>query len=824
MDREKRTTKIDELQHANKVTKTLFDIANAVNMTSSLDDLYFAIHKSLGRVMDVTNFFIAIVNKNEKTLYFPYFHDDEDDDFGPITDFNAHDSLTGLVIQKESPLLLTKEALLQRASQHGVWGPVPMIWMGVPLRIRGEIIGVIAIQSYTDPVCYTKKDLDLLVFVSDHVAIAIDRKQAEERLYKSEERYRALFEKSKDAMLIIKNNRFIDCNPATLYMLGYENKEQLLQTHPSELSPKFQPDGQDSFTKAGEMMEMALKNGSHRFEWHHVRANKDIFPVEVLLTAISAEKGNQVIHTTWRDITEQKRSEEKLKKTEKKFTKLFQAAPIWCMLATVEKGVILEANDTFFKSSGYDRQEVIGHTGFEFGFFVNPDDRKKALDEFYNTGRLNDFPIQFRMKTGEIRDFLWSAETFDMDHQLCWVSALLDITERVVSETEKNRINQLAAEQEKHALVGRLAGKMAHDFNNILGVIMGNTELALLDCRDEEIKKTLELICGQTIRGKNLTKNLTAFAKAQEPKHEFFRINDVMDLVINLLKKDLEEIDLIKDYTQGLPDLIADPGMIEHALVNLLQNSIHALSRTQNPRIIVRTFCKDNHICFEIEDNGCGIPEEHLMNIFEPSFTLKGSNDVTGSYAGNIKGTGYGMSNVKRYIEQHKGEVCVKSQVNIGTIFFVCLPIIGKELTQKEKTELSESQMETGKHILLVEDESAISKVQYRILTQAPCCHRVDIAMNGQMAIDLFMRNTYDLVSLDYQLPGRINGMDVYKEIRKKDRTTPILFVSGNLEFLESIAGLKKHQHIGFLSKPCQNKVYIDTINQLLQNIKTTEK
>ena len=586
-----------------------------------------------------------------------------------------------MVILKKSPLLIKKEDLPKIPLKTISWGPTPAIWLGVPLRIKGDIIGVVSIHSYTDPECYTKKDLALLASVSDQIAVAIDRKQAEENL----------------------------------------------------------------------------------------------------------------------------------RKTENKYVKLFQTTPCWSMLSTIDEGRIIEANDTFFKSSGYSRQEVIGHTGIEFGLYVNPEDRKEVLKEFYKTGKLHDYSIQFRMKNGEVRDFLWSAESLDIDNKFCWVSALLDIT-------EINRTNRLAAEQEKHALVGRVAGKMAHDFNNILSVIMGNTELALLDCTDKEISKTLELIYNQTIRGKNLTKNLTAFAKSQEPRHEFLKINDAIDIVIDLLKKDMEEIELIKEYGQGLPDIIADPGMIENALVNLLQNAIHALSRTLNPRIIIRTFYKDNRICFEIEDNGCGIPEEKIEDIFEPSFTLKGANDTTASYATGIKGTGYGMSNIKRYIEQHKGKIFTKSKVNMGTTFLIRLPVIGKELTKEEKIELQESKLETCKYILLVEDESAIANVQYKILTQDPCNHRVDIAMNGRMAIDLFNRNNYDLVSLDYQLPGRINGMDVYKKIIEKNKTIPILFISGNLEFLESIDQLKKEQNIDYLSKPCQNKVYINAINQLLIN------
>nr|NJM02983.1 HAMP domain-containing histidine kinase [Desulfobacula sp.] len=188
---------------------------------------------------------------------------------------------------------------------------------------------------------------------------------------------------------------------------------------------------------------------------------------------------------------------------------------------------------------------------------------------------------------------------------------------------------------------------MAHDFNNTLGVIMGNSELALMDCPHPRTRKTLELVLEQAIRGKNLTRNLVAFAKDHEPKQEFFNLDEKIELVVDLLKKDLENIPVIREYSPDVPELLADPGMIEHAVVNLIQNSIHALSLTRRPKIIIRTHHQTGRIMMEIEDNGCGIPPEHLGEIFDPSFTLKGSKDKGGMYKTGIKGTGYGMSNVK---------------------------------------------------------------------------------------------------------------------------------------------------------------------------------
>jgi len=140
---------------------------------------------------------------------------------------------------------------------------------------------------------------------------AIKRQQYE--LQESEQKYKALFEDSGDAMLLIEGETFVDCNDATVDMLGYNCKEEILNTHPSELSPLIQSDGSDSFEKANEMIKAAFDNGSHRFEWDHLRKNGNTFPVEVLLTAISIDD-RQLLHIVWRDITDKKIAESEIKK------------------------------------------------------------------------------------------------------------------------------------------------------------------------------------------------------------------------------------------------------------------------------------------------------------------------------------------------------------------------------------------------------------------------------------------------------------------------------------------------------------------------------
>ena len=516
------------------------------------------------------------------------------------------------------------------------------------------------------------------------------------------------------------------------------------------------------------------------------------------------------------EIIDRKKTEKALKKSEEKYRRIFDNLQDGYFLANSD-GNILLANTVAADILGYDLKELM-QKNMAQDIYFSYEDRETVKEMMAQTGKIENYEIIFQRKDGQKIIVEANSHLVYGDNQVVSMEGTFrDITARKHDELEKLLAQKTADEHKKQALVGQIAGKMAHDFNNILQVVMGSAQLAIVNCKEAKTIKILELIVNQTMRGKNLTGNLVAFAKDQQPKQEFFKINKKINLVLDLMTKDLEGIELIKENKSELPELLADPGMIEHAIVNLIQNSIHALSMVESPKIIFRTYNYDNYISFEIEDNGCGISKENMELIYEPSFTLKGSKDVAGSYKSGIKGTGYGMCNVKKYIEQHKGTISIESELGSGTKITIDLPVIKKELTPKEKIELREGIKHFEKNILLVEDETAISEVQYRILISEPCNHKVDVAPNGQEAKDLFERNTYDFVSLDYVLPGGINGMDLYHHIRKTNQTVPVLFISGNIEFLESIKDLKQNDlYIDHLSKPCQNKEYVNSINNLL--------
>ncbi len=640
------------------------------------------------------------------------------------------------------------------------------------------------------------------------------------QLKSSEKRYRLIAENMSDVITVMDMNlRSTYVSPSIQRLTGF-TVEEAVEHSIEEIMTS------DSLKKIlgiieEEMMVEASGTAdpkrSRIIEYEQYRRDETIVWVEAsckfLRDRNQAPTGMLIIS---RDITERKKVEE-----EHRFLSAITANLSDSIIVTNARFEIIYINLQTEKLFGYSRNELKGKLPDFLNAEPTAEEIQKKIYETVSSGEIFYGESLNKKKDGSI---------FNCEYKImplpgkegkpsAYVSLQRDITKRKQTEKEKFEAQQNAAEHEKYALVGQIAGKIAHDFNNILGAIMGNSELAMLDCSDVQMKKTLALIYNQTIRGKNLTKNLVAFAKDQEPKQAFFPIDEKIDLVLTLLKKDLAGINVIRQYGQRIPEILADPGMTEHALVNIIQNSIHATSLVEIPEIIIRSYHQNDRICLEIEDNGCGIPFEHLEKIFEPSFTLKGSRDISGAYKSGIRGTGYGMANVKRYVDAHKGKISIHSEIQKGTKIILSFPLIRKELTDEEIKKIQQEKICFEKYILVVEDEPAISDVQYRILTHEPCNHKVDIANNAQVAIDLLNRNTYDLISLDYMLPGKLNGMDLYHHIREKSLTIPILFISGNIEFLESIKELKQNDpHLDHLSKPCRNIDYVNSINKLLGN------
>jgi two-component system sensor histidine kinase/response regulator len=261
--------------------------------------------------------YIAFTNEDETVLTMQYWSKSAMSQCSmidkPIVYPVKDTGLWGEAIRRRKPVITNDYAAPHPYKKGTPDGHVPVTrHMNIPVFDGDRIVAVAGVGNKHED--YIEEDVRQLALMMDGMWRVMSRKRAEEALRESERRFMDVLYASNDAILLIGNNTFIDCNEATARMLGYASRGNFLKTHPSELSPPTQPDGRDSFEKAEEMMRLAFDKGFHRFEWIHRRANGQDFPAEVSLTPIIHE-GQNLLHCIWRDITEIKRAEERLRET-----------------------------------------------------------------------------------------------------------------------------------------------------------------------------------------------------------------------------------------------------------------------------------------------------------------------------------------------------------------------------------------------------------------------------------------------------------------------------------------------------------------------------
>ncbi len=294
---------MDQRNHAEKLNQVLFDISNTVNTTRDLDDLYESIHSIMSSILTLDNFFIALYNKKKDKVSFPYSKDKIDNDFDDIPDISKKDSLTIEVIKTKKPILLKKKDLSDGGRK--IIGTPAQVWLGVPLKINEEVIGVMATQSYTDPDRFSTNDIHLMETASDQIAVAIERKKSQEALVLSELKYRSIIESVKDGYCETDmDGNFIFFNEALCKITGYP--EKMLAGMPSTRLIRDIPD-----PKA--LLKEIIKSKSRETDIQIIQKNGIKKHVGIRPAPIYDEDDQQTGFRTFiRDIDAQKKYEEKL--------------------------------------------------------------------------------------------------------------------------------------------------------------------------------------------------------------------------------------------------------------------------------------------------------------------------------------------------------------------------------------------------------------------------------------------------------------------------------------------------------------------------------
>ena len=210
-----------------RTLEVLFEISEAVTQTRDLDELYKAIHTSLGKILNVDNFYIALYHKEKDSISFPYHVDEKDEIPDEILNFSQTASLTGQVIQSQKPMIFFEQEIIDFAREQNrqTIGTVIKVCLGAPLKIKNRVIGGIAIQSFSSATAYHLSDLDLLNTISQHIALAIERKESEKKLQAQQQVLETILESSPVGICLLENQVFKWVNGEMVRLFGYDSKE-----------------------------------------------------------------------------------------------------------------------------------------------------------------------------------------------------------------------------------------------------------------------------------------------------------------------------------------------------------------------------------------------------------------------------------------------------------------------------------------------------------------------------------------------------------------------------------------------------------------------
>ena len=395
------------------------------------------------------------------------------------------------------------------------------------------------------------------------------------------------------------------------------------------------------------------------------------------------------------DITDLKKTQDALRRSEEMFSRLFHLSPDMITLALQKDGTLLEVNEAFTTFTGFTREEALGKSTLDLGMFDMPARRGEFAAVLMRQGHVENFEFDIRHRNGDILNASASAKLMTIDGRHCILAITRDVTQiRIMQET--------MVQSEKMLSLGGIAAGIAHEINNPLGIVLQavqtialrtrpdfprnidtakkiGVDLEMVDryLRERKVDIFIRDIQGAAVRAAEIIRHMLDFSRRSESRRSVCHVGSIIENALRLassdydLKKnyDFKSIEIIRDIPEDLPAVECTETEIEQVVLNLLRNAAQAMADseppTSQPRIAIRARAKGKNIIIEIEDNGPGIPEQHIKRIFEPFFTTKSSG----------AGTGLGLS-VSYFIvtKGHGGQMRVACPPKGGTIFIMELP------------------------------------------------------------------------------------------------------------------------------------------------------
>lgn len=442
----------------------LFRIATLSRDARNLDEFYGAVHGIVKGLMEATYFYIAEYDAARDILTFPYFVDKYD---AAPKETSAGRGLTAYVLRTGKPLLATPQQFddLKSTGEVESVGAPSVDWLGAPLATGDRTWGVIGVQTYDEGVRYTERDRDILVFVAQHVASAIEQKRQEDALRESERRYRQMFENNRAVQLLLDpdNGRVVDANVAAAEFYGWD--VETLRT-----MFIWQINTLDEAAIRAEMANATEQRRSY-FRFNHRLASGDVRDVEVHSGPLVAG-GRTLLYSIIHDVTERKRAEEALLLSEQKYRNIVDYASVGIYRSTPD-GTLLMANPTLARILGYDSIAELQHRNLATDVYFTERERQTALQRFAANGYAIEEELQWRKKDGTPIWVQLNAHAIDL-HEGAEVfeGFVFDVTER--KHAEETQRQQSAAMTASMDGIGILDGRLDFTYvNDALAKLFG---------------------------------------------------------------------------------------------------------------------------------------------------------------------------------------------------------------------------------------------------------------------------------------------------------------------------------------------------------------
>jgi two-component system, cell cycle sensor histidine kinase and response regulator CckA len=519
------------------------------------------------------------------------------------------------------------------------------------------------------------------------------------------------------------------------------------------------------------------------------------------------------------EIRAHQETQKKLHESEEKFRSIFQKHLAVKLIIDPDNGNILEANEAAEKFYGWTNKQLRQMRIQDINT-LSPNQIKAEMEKVKAQQRTR-FEFRHRLADGSIKDVEVFSSRIDIKEKPLLHSIIHDITELKLAEEEREKLREQLNQAQKMESVGRLAGGVAHDYNNMLSVIIGHAEMALDELNPSEpLHSDLMEILAAAKRSADITRQLLAFARKQTISPKVLDVNQTVESMLKMLRRLIgEDIDLTWKPDDGVCLVKIDPTQIDQILANLCINARDAIAGVGTITIETHKvtfdadycaehagFTPDDFVLLTVSDDGCGMDKETLDSIFEPFFTTKDQS----------RGTGLGLATVYGIVKQNNGFINVYSEPGEGTTFRIYFLRHAGEAEKIRKKTVAQIVSGRGETVLLVEDEPTIlnmtqgmlEKLGYQVLATGTSSEALKLAEKQTGSIHL--------VITDVVMP-EMNGLDLVNQLRIFCPDIKVIFMSGYTPNVIAHRGVLP-DGVNFIQKPFYKKDLATKVREALDS------